>query len=51
MKEPSNFEEITAYLLSLIPKEEIEKREGTLGEFYPEFVGFVDIYYYLSTTI
>lgn len=22
MKEPSNFEEITAYLLSLIPKEE-----------------------------
>lgn len=51
MKEPSNFEEITAYLLSLIPKEEIEKREGTLGEFYPEFVGFVDIYYYLSKVI
>lgn len=51
MKEPSNFEEITAYLLSLIPKEEIEKREGTLGEFYPEFVGFVDIYYYMSKVI
>lgn len=51
VKEPSNFEEITAYLLSLIPKEEIEKREGTLGEFYPEFVGFVDIYYYLSKVI
>ena len=33
MKEPSNFEEITSYLLSLIPKEEIEKREGTLGEY------------------
>lgn len=51
MKEPSNFEEITAYLLSLIPKDEIEKREGTLGEFYTEFVGFVDIYYYLSKVI
>lgn len=51
MKEPSNFEEITSYLLSLIPKEEIEKREGTLGEFYPEFVGFVDIYYYMSKVI
>lgn len=51
MKEPSNFEEITAYLLSIIPKEEIEKREGTLGEFCPEFVGFVDIYYYLSKVI
>ena len=51
MKEPSNFEEITAYLLSIIPKEEIEKREGTLGEFCLEFVGFVDIYYYLSKVI
>lgn len=51
MKEPGNFEEITAYLLSLIPKEEIEKRAGTLGEFYPKFVGFVDIYYYLSKVI
>lgn len=45
------FEEITAYLLSLIPKEEIEKRKGTLGEFYQEFVGFVDIYYYISKVI
>ena len=33
------------------PKEEIEKREGTLCEFYPEFVGFVGIYYYLSKVI
>lgn len=51
MKEPSNFEEITEYLLSLIPKEEIEKREGTLGELCTEFMGFVDIYYYLSKVI
>lgn len=51
MKEPSNFEEITSYLLSLIPKEEIDKRAETLGELCDEFLGFVDIYYYLSKVI
>ena len=30
MKEPSNFEEITEYLLSLIPKEEIYKRKDVI---------------------
>lgn len=49
--ELNTFEEITAYLLSLIPKEEIDKLDGTLGEFCPEFMGFVDIYYYLSKVI
>ena len=51
MVEQKTFEEITSYLLSVIPKEEIEKRAGTLCEFSPEFVGFVDIYYYLSKVI
>ena len=32
MKEPSNFEEITEYLLSLIPKEEIYKRKDVTRE-------------------
>lgn len=51
MVEHKTFEEITSYLLSLIPKEEIDKRVGTLGEFCPEFVGFVDIYHYLSKVV
>lgn len=51
MEEPNNFEEITAHLLSLIPKDEIDKLNGTLGEIYPCFMGFVDIYYYLSKVI
>lgn len=38
MVEHKTFEEITAYLLSLIPKEEIDKRAGTLGELCPELV-------------
>lgn len=50
MKEYS-FQEITDYLLSVIPKEEIERLDGKLGELNPEFMGFVDTYYHLSQII
>lgn len=47
----SEFELITQKLYSLIPQEEMKEKEATLGETSPEFLGFVEIYYYLSKTI
>ena len=46
-----SYNDICEYLLSLIPKEEIESLEGSIGEFCPQFMGFVDTYYYLSNII
>ena len=44
------FEQITAYLHSLIPKEEWE-RVSKEAEIYPEFSCFADTYYHLSQVI
>lgn len=51
MVEHKTFKEITAYLLSLIPKEEIEKLKNNIGDCCAEFMGFVDIYYHLSQIV
>lgn len=45
------FEEISKLLFNLIPKNEIDKRLGTLGEFCYSFPGFIDTYYHLSFII
>lgn len=44
-------EEIRKELFRIIPKDEIDRLKGTLGEFCYEFPGFIDIYYYLSKVI
>lgn len=51
MEEPRTFEEITHYLLSLIPRQEIEAKIEYMHDFTSEFVGFVDVYYHLSKII
>lgn len=51
MEEPKTFEEITSYLLSLIPKEEIEAKQDSMRDLAPKFAGFVDVYYHLSKII
>lgn len=53
MTEGLSFEEITDYLLSLIPKEEYEKAMLTdmSAECDGNFMGFVEAYYYLSKFI
>lgn len=45
------YEEISKYLFNLIPKEEWNRLEGTLGEMCPDFMGFCDTYYHLSKII
>lgn len=45
------YEDIVSYLLSLIPKDEISRLQGTIIEFCSEFAGFVDTYYHLSQII
>lgn len=51
MTEMNEFECITRKLMSLIPKAEFERLDGKIAEFSHDFVGFVDIYYYLSKVI
>lgn len=46
-----NYQDICQYLHSLIPKEEWERLQGTLGEMCGEFLGFCDTYYHLSQVI
>lgn len=48
-----SFEEITQYLLSLIPKREKERvfSSDSVADICDEFLGFVDTYYYLSKII
>lgn len=43
-------EDISSYLYSLIPKDEFEQVSKE-AEIFPEFMGFVKIYYYLSEVI
>lgn len=38
-------------LWDLIPKSELERLKGTVGEFCKDFMGFVDTYYHLSKII
>lgn len=45
------YKEICKKLFELIPKEEWERLDGTLGEMSPEFLGFCDTYYHLSMII
>ena len=45
------YEEVCNHLFNLIPKEEWERLDGTLGEMCREFLGFCDIYYHLSLII
>ena len=49
MTEANEFERITRKLLSLIPPAEFERLDGKIAELSPDFMGFVDIYYYLNT--
>ncbi len=51
MTDDKTFQEITDYLFSLIPKEELERHRDDMMELCPEFAGFVDTYYYLSKII
>lgn len=51
MTEATTFQGITEYLFSLIPREELDTKRGSMFEIGPEFAGFVDIYYYLSKVI
>lgn len=46
-----DYQQICDYLSSLIPKEEWERLQGTLGEMSHEFLGFCDTYYHLSQII
>lgn len=46
-----NYEQICKILFELIPKEEWERLECTLGETSPDFLGFCDTYYHLSKII
>lgn len=47
----NNYDKICKKLFELIPKEEWERLEGTLGEMCPEFLGFCGTYYHLSKII
>jgi len=49
---PTN-EDISKYLFDIIPKDQIDLvfRGNASMEIYPEFMGFVNIYFYLSKTI
>lgn len=47
----NNYDQICKKLFELIPKEEWERLDGTLGEMCPEFLGFCDTYYHLSKII
>ena len=43
--------EASEILLSRIPREEIERLKDGMKEFSPDFMGFIDTYYYLSKII
>lgn len=45
------YEDIVHHLLSMIPKDEFVRLQGTIGEFCGEFAGLVDTYYHLSQII
>lgn len=51
MTDSKTFKMITDYLMTLIPKDEIDRKYKYMAEFSPDFAGFVDIYYYLSKVI
>ena len=45
------YEETAKFLLSLIPKDELEEKARKLYEFCPDFMGFIEQYYHLSQII
>lgn len=47
----NSYDQICKKLFELIPKEEWERLNGTLGEMCPEFLGFCGTYYHLSKII
>lgn len=46
-----DYDQICKKLFELIPKEEWDRLEGTLGEMSSDFLGFCDTYYHLSMII
>lgn len=46
-----DYDQICKKLFELIPKEEWDRLDGTLGEMSSDFLGFCDTYYHLSMII